>query len=55
MYHLICVECKNDVDLSKREHLTIDDKIECEMCGILLAVTSISGSEVEAEVIDEGK
>jgi uncharacterized protein YbaR (Trm112 family) len=55
MYHLVCPECKNDIDLSKKEHVTIDDKLECDMCGILLAVTSISGTDVEAEIIDEGK
>ena len=52
---LICPECKNDVDLSSYTNLAKEQVIECGTCGITLLVTAIQGSEVMAEVTDEGK
>lgn len=52
---LICPECKNDVDLSRYPNLEVGHVLECQMCGITLLVRSISGEQVEAEVMDEGK
>lgn len=53
--HLTCPECKNDVDLSRYPRLAPGDVIECNVCGISLGVENISGDEVTAEVVDEGK
>ena len=53
--HLICPECKNDVDLSVYPNLAKDHVIECNVCGITLMVTDTSGDQVAAEVVDEGK
>ncbi len=53
--HLTCPECKNDVDLSSYHNLAKDQVIECNVCGISLLVTNMDGSEVAAEVVDEGK
>jgi len=52
---LICPECKNNVDLSSYHDLVVEQVIECNVCGISLQVTAISGDEVVAEVVDEGK
>ncbi len=52
---LVCPECKNDVDLSSYSDLQKDQVIECQMCGITLAVTGISGEDVSVEIVDEGK
>jgi len=53
--HLICPECKNEVDLSSYNDIKIDQVIECNVCGISLLITSVEGEEVKAEVVDEGK
>lgn len=53
--NLICPECKNNVDLAAYPHLTPEQVIECNVCGISLLVTSIVGDKAEAEVVDEGK
>jgi DNA-directed RNA polymerase subunit RPC12/RpoP len=53
--HLECSECKNDVDLSKYDKLEKDKVVECDKCGITLAVTEVNGDEVKAEVVEEGK
>jgi DNA-directed RNA polymerase subunit RPC12/RpoP len=53
--NLICSECKNNVDLSAYKDLKIDQNIECNVCGISLIITKVSGDIVEAEVTDEGK
>lgn len=53
--HLVCPECKNDVNLAPYPHLAKDHVIECDICGITLGVTDIKGNEVSAEVVDEGK
>ena len=53
--HLNCPECKNDVNLSSYTNLEKDNIVECNTCGISLLVTEINGSEVTAEVTDEGK
>ena len=52
----ICPECKNQVDLSKYENLAVDHTIECDSCGILLAVREIKeDGSLETEIVDEGK
>ena len=53
--HLICPECKNDIDLSSYSNIAKDQVIECNVCGISLLVNDIQGDEVSAEVVDEGK
>ena len=53
--HLVCPECKNEVDLSRYPNLAKEQVIECNVCGISLLVTDIQGDEVSAEVVDEGK
>lgn len=53
--HLICPECKNPVDLSPYEEITVGQILECQMCGISLIVEAIEGDEVMAEIVDEGK
>jgi len=53
--HLICPECKNEVNLSSHPNLEKDQVIECNVCGISLLVTEIQDGEVSAEVTDEGK
>lgn len=51
---LTCPECKNQIDLSSIE-VAEDAIIECDTCGITLAITSVNGDAVEAEIVDEGK
>ena len=53
--HLNCPECKNDVDLSSYQNVAKDQALECGTCGITLLVAEVKGSEVVAEVMDEGK
>jgi len=52
---LICPECKNEVNLDNYPDLEKGQVIECNMCGITLLVSEISGEEVQTEIIDEGK
>ena len=53
--HLVCPECKNDVDVSRYPHLAPADVVECDVCGITLGIENIADGEVAAEVGDEGK
>jgi Zn ribbon nucleic-acid-binding protein len=53
--NLTCPECKNQVDLSRFPNLAVEHAIECNHCGIMLAVTAIDGDTVSAEIVDEGK
>jgi len=52
---LICPECKNQVNLTRYPNLAPADIIECQDCGITLGIENISGDEVTAEIVDEGK
>ncbi len=52
---LVCPECKNDVDLSSYPAVKQEDVIECDTCGITLMVTDMSGDDIKAEIVDEGK
>lgn len=52
---LTCPECKNDVNLSSYPNLAKEQVIECNVCGISLLITEISGNVVKAEITDEGK
>lgn len=52
---LICPECKNDVDLSNYPKLEYQHIVECNHCGITLAITEINEGGFVAEVVDEGK
>ena len=52
----VCPECKNKVDLAKYPGFKVGDVIECQMCGITLAVKNIvPNGDVETEIVDEGK
>jgi len=53
--NLTCPECKNQVDISTNSNLSVDNVVECDVCGVSLLVTEISGDNVRAEVVDEGK
>lgn len=53
--NLLCPECKNGIDLSKYPNLQVDQIIECEMCGISLQITDLTGDMVKVEIVDEGK
>ncbi len=51
----ICPECKNDIDLSRYSSLSVGMVIECNHCGITLAVRGVEGDEAFTEIVDEGK
>jgi lysine biosynthesis protein LysW len=53
--HLICPECKNEVDLSNYPNLETGHVVECDRCGITLEITDMDGEKITAEVVDEGK
>ncbi len=53
--NLTCPECKNEVDLSLYPNFQVGHIIECNSCGITLAVQSIGDGEVAVEIVDEGK
>ena len=53
--HLVCPECKNDIDLSAFPNIAVGHVIECNTCGISLLVKSMNGNDVQAEIVDEGK
>ncbi|MCF6276378.1 MAG: lysine biosynthesis protein LysW [Candidatus Magasanikbacteria bacterium] len=53
--HLVCPECKNDVDLEAHPKVKVGQVVECDKCGITLSVLGIDGDEINAEVVDEGK
>ena len=51
-----CPECKNEVDLTRYPGLAVGTVIECDVCGITLAVRNIDeNKEVTTEIVDEGK
>jgi DNA-directed RNA polymerase subunit RPC12/RpoP len=52
---LVCLECKNKIDLTTYPDLDVGGVVECEMCGITLEVTNLDDDKVEVEVVDEGK
>ena len=52
---VICLECKNDVNLAAYPDLDKDMTIECDACGITLLVNDIDGDSIQVEVADEGK
>lgn len=55
----ICPECKNEIDFSRYPSINEGMVIECNHCGITLAITKIEkiGEEsvVSTEIVDEGK
>lgn len=54
--NLVCPECKNNVDLSKYPNLMPGMVVECNHCGMTLAIKEIADSgEVKTEIVDEGK
>jgi uncharacterized protein YbaR (Trm112 family) len=54
--NLVCPECKNSVDLSVCPDIAVGNVIECNMCGITLAVRDISKEGVvSTDIVDEGK
>jgi len=50
-----CPECKNEIDLSKHPKIAVGYVIECNTCGIMLAVRSMENGVVTTEIVDEGK
>lgn len=52
---LVCLECKNDVDLASYHELSPEQIIECDKCGITLLIKSINDDQIETEIADEGK
>ncbi|MDD5165064.1 MAG: hypothetical protein PHG25_00810 [Candidatus Pacebacteria bacterium] len=52
---LVCPECKNDVDLSRYPNLAVGMVVECNHCGMTLAIKEIGDAEVKSEIVDEGK
>ncbi|MBP9761399.1 MAG: hypothetical protein KBD15_04130 [Candidatus Magasanikbacteria bacterium] len=52
---LICVECKNKVDISSLPLVQLEQVVECNHCGISLLVIAIEGNSVVTEILDEGK
>lgn len=51
----ICPECKNQIDLSRYPSIKETMVIECNHCGITLAVKKIENDVVSTEIVDEGK
>lgn len=51
----ICPECKNNIDLSRYPSVTEGMIIECNHCGITLAVNKVEGNNLSTEIVDEGK
>ena len=52
---LVCPECKNEVNLSSYPNLAAGTVVECDVCGITLAVKEIADDGIKTEVVDEGK
>ncbi|MCB9798257.1 lysine biosynthesis protein LysW [Candidatus Nomurabacteria bacterium] len=50
-----CPECKNELNLADVTNLKEGQIIECDMCGITLAVVANNDGNVMLEVADEGK
>lgn len=51
----VCPECKNTISLSRYPNLAVGMVIECDHCGMTLAVKAIDGGSVKTEIVDEGK
>ena len=51
----VCPECKNTIDLGRYPNLVAGMVIECNHCGMTLAVKNISNGKVDTEIVDEGK
>lgn len=51
----ICPECKNKIDLTRYIDIKPGMVIECNVCGITLAVKAVNGVDVSTEIVDEGK
>lgn len=51
----VCPECKNDVNLSRYPKVDVGMVIECDVCGITLAVKGIEGTDVYTDVEDSAK
>jgi len=52
----ICPECKNTIDLVRYPSLVTGMVIECNHCGMTLAVKEIAtDGAVKTEIVDEGK
>lgn len=55
----VCPECKNEIDLSRYPSIKEGMVIECNHCGITLAIKNIEkrvdGDVVSTEIVDEGK
>lgn len=51
----VCPECKNPVDLSRYPTLAPGMVIECNHCGMTLAVKAVEGGAVKTDIVDEGK
>jgi ribosomal protein S27E len=52
---LICPECKNQVDLTMYPNVAVGMVVECNHCGMTLAIKEIGEQEIESEIVDEGK
>ena len=54
---MTCPECKNEVDLTKYPNLAIGMVVECNHCGMTLAIKELGtgGNEIKTEIVDEGK
>ena len=53
--NLVCIECKNEIDLSVYSPIDTGDVIECNHCGITLVVKDVSDDNLSVEIADEGK
>ncbi len=51
----ICLECKNEIDLSRYPSIKEGMVIECNHCGITLLIKKIEGDNVSTLIVDEGK
>lgn len=55
MYHTICPECKNSIDLN-RDSFNSGEVIECEMCGITLEAGKVDDDGgFEVNIVEEEK
>ena len=52
---LICPECKNEVDMSRYPNLAVGMIVECNHCGMTIAIKEVGDSEIKSEIVDEGK
>lgn len=51
---LVCLECKNEVDLSNYPDLDTGHVVECDTCGITLMIKDLD-DDIKVEIVDEGK